>query len=127
MDFQKYCQIYIKTVVLLNTLSKSRHLPYERPLGAVLAARLAEPRHFLQVVAGPRQVGKTTMVRQVLSRSTQPTVVVSADEPSLQDRDWLARHWRDARELAAQNDGRAILALDEVQKIPDWSESVKRL
>lgn len=108
-------------------LSKSRHPPYERPLGAVLATRLAEPRHFLHVVAGPRQVGKTTMVRQVLSRSTQPTVVVSADEPSLQDRDWLARHWRNARELAAENECGAILALDEVQKIPGWSESVKRL
>lgn len=123
----KNSQIYFNTVVLLNILSNSRQPPYQRTLGAVLAARLAEPRHFLQVIAGPRQVGKTTMIRQILSRSTQPSVVVSADEPSLKDRDWLARHWRDARKLAAENDGGAILALDEVQKIPDWSESVKRL
>lgn len=54
--------------------------------------------------------------------------MVSADEPALRDRDWLARHWREARELAA-GAGRtgAVLVLDEVQKIPQWSETVKRL
>lgn len=109
-------------------LSKTQAAAFERPHGAVLAKRLAEPRRFLQVVAGPRQVGKTTLVRQVLARTGRPATLVSADEPTLRDRDWLVRHWREARELAAGADrGGAVLALDEVQKIPGWSETVKRL
>lgn len=109
-------------------LSKTAAAAFERPHGAVLAKRLAEPRRFLQVVAGPRQVGKTTLVRQVLARTGRPATLVSADEPTLRDRDWLVRHWREARELAAgAGRGGAVLALDEVQKIPGWSETVKRL
>lgn len=109
-------------------LSKTEAAAFERPHGAVLAKRLAEPRRFLQVVAGPRQVGKTTLVRQVLARTGRPATLVSADEPTLRDRDWLVRHWREARELAAgAGRGGAVLALDEVQKIPGWSETVKRL
>lgn len=109
-------------------LSKTQAAAFERPHGAVLAKRLAEPRRFLQVVAGPRQVGKTTLVRQVLARTGRPATLVSADEPTLRDRDWLVRHWREARELAAgAGRGGAVLALDEVQKIPGWSETVKRL
>jgi hypothetical protein len=34
---------------------------YSRPQGGVLARRLGERRRFIQVVAGPRQVGKTTL------------------------------------------------------------------
>jgi len=41
-------------------------LPYQRPQAALLASRLAEARRFMQVVAGPRQVGKTTLVQQVV-------------------------------------------------------------
>ena len=109
-------------------LSKTPDAAFERPHGVALAKRLDEPRRFLQVVAGPRQVGKTTLVRQVLARSGRPSTLVSADEPTLRDRDWLARHWREARELAAgAGRGGAVLALDEVQKIPGWSETVKRL
>ena len=35
-------------------MSKSRPA-FQRPYGAVLAARLAEPRRFIQVVTGARQ------------------------------------------------------------------------
>lgn len=93
-----------------------------------LAARLAEPRRFLQVVAGPRQVGKTTLVGQVMSRLDVPTVFVSADEPTVGDAAWLAAQWERGR-LAAAESGKSgsVLVLDEVQKIPRWSEAVKRL
>lgn len=93
-----------------------------------LAARLTEPRRFLQVVAGARQVGKTTLVGQVLSRLEVRNIFVSADEPAVGDTAWLAAQWERGR-LAAADGGRAgsVLVLDEVQKIPRWSEAVKRL
>ncbi len=43
---------------ILNVVSKKK-TDFQRPQGAVLAERLAEPRRFVQVVAGPRQVGKS--------------------------------------------------------------------
>jgi len=93
-----------------------------------LLRRLREPRRFVQVVAGPRQVGKTTLVRQVLEALGAPFVYASADAPTLEDTPWIEAHWEHARRLArAAGPGGAVLALDEVQKIPRWSDSVKRL
>jgi uncharacterized protein len=101
---------------------------FQRAYGATLAARLAEPRRFLLVVAGPRQAGKATLVEQVLAGSARPNVFVSADEPALRGAAWLAAQWERAR-IAARDAGKngAVLALDEVQKVPGWSEAVKRL
>lgn len=101
---------------------------FQRDFAATLAARLREPRRFLQVLAGPRQVGKTTMVQQVLAEFDRPSVFVSADEPALRDTAWVTAQWERAR-LVAKDAGKrgAVLVLDEVQKVPDWSEAVKRL
>jgi predicted AAA+ superfamily ATPase len=101
---------------------------FTRIHAAILKKRLAEPRRFIQVVAGARQVGKTTLVRQVLERSRLEAHYASADEPTLRGRHWLEEQW-DAARLKARNAARrgAVLAIDEAQKIPDWSETVKRL
>lgn len=93
------------------------------------AARLREPRRFLQVLAGPRQVGKTTLVRQALAQLEDERIAqhsVSADSPGLQGTSWLAAQWETARALAARA-GACVLVLDEVQKLPGWTEEVKRL
>lgn len=113
---------------MLTAMSDAASPAFEREHATLLATRLAEPRRFLQVVAGPRQVGKTTLVQQVLAHLDRPSVFVSADEPGLRDGAWLAAQWERAR-LLAKDSGKqgAVLALDEVQKIPDWSEAVKRL
>ena len=76
-------------------------------------------------MAGPRQVGKTTLVGQVLASRPGEQLFLSADEPTLRDAAWLAAQWERARDLAGRAD--TVLALDEVQKIPSWSETVKRL
>ncbi len=90
-------------------------------------ARLQEPRRFLQVLAGPRQVGKTTLVRQALAKlSGMAQHSVSADNPGLVGSTWLKAQWETARALATQA-GSCILVLDEVQKLPDWTQEVKRL
>ncbi|MCC6193726.1 MAG: ATP-binding protein [Burkholderiales bacterium] len=82
----------------------------------------------MQVVAGPRQVGKSTLVTQVLADLKHPSRIASADEPSLRGPEWIAQQWGAAR-IAAREAGRAgaTLALDEIQKIPGWSETVKGL
>ncbi len=102
--------------------------PFERSHAGTLAARLSEPRRFVQVVAGARQVGKSTLVAQAVARLAAPSVFISADEPTIGDTAWLAAQWDRARIAAAQAGGSgAVLVLDEVQKIPRWSETVKRL
>lgn len=101
---------------------------YRRPQGAELAGWLGEPRRFVQVVAGPRQVGKSTLVGQVLTGAGLAHHIASADEPTLRGPEWIAQQWEAAR-LVARDAGRqgAVLALDEIQKVPGWSEAVKRL
>ncbi len=104
----------------------AKQTAFQRPQAAVLAERLAEPRRFLQVVAGPRQVGKSTLVQQVTDQLGLPVRYGSADEPTLRGTDWIGQQWEAAR-LEATGTAGAVLVLDEVQKIPAWSETVKRL
>lgn len=98
--------------------------PFQRPHGAELARRLREPRRFIQVVAGPRQVGKTTMVQQVTAGMDVPVRYASADEPTLRDAAWIGAQWEAAR---AASPGGGVLVLDEVHKATGWAEAVKRL
>src|SRR5260370_3762404 len=105
-------------------MSKSE-APYRSPKGAELARRLREPRRHIQVVAGARQVGKTTLVQQVTEDLTVPVRFASADEPTMRGADWIAQQWEAAR-LSGDHAG-AILVLDEGQKAVGWSQAVKRL
>ncbi len=98
---------------------------YQRPQFAILSSRLEEPRRFMQVVAGPRQVGKTTLVQQVCEASGLPVQFASADEPTLRGSEWITQQWEIARLM--QSARGAVLVLDEVQKVTGWSEAVKRL
>lgn len=90
-----------------------------------LAERLGEPRRFIQAVIGPRQVGKTTLVQQVVDDLSTPTHWATGDEPTLRSAAWIEQQWEAARQLARQ--APALLVIDEVQKAPHWSETVKRL
>ncbi|MBS0437994.1 MAG: ATP-binding protein [Proteobacteria bacterium] len=99
---------------------------FRREQARVLAARLREPRRFIQVVAGPRQVGKSTLVQQATQSLAMPVRYASADEPTLRGTDWISQQWEAARLSIAGSAG-AVLVLDEIQKIPFWSETVKRL
>ena len=103
-------------------------MAYARPQSETLARRLAEPRRFIQAVAGPRQVGKTTLVQRVTETSRLATRFASADEPTLRGAHWIEQQWEAARPDARDAGKRgAVLVIDEIQKIPGWSEAVKRL
>lgn len=102
--------------------------PYRLPQATTLERRLAEPRRFITIVAGPRQVGKSTLVQQVIERSGVAAHFANADDPLLREPIWITQQWDAARLLATER-GKigAVLVLDEIQKIPGWSERVKAL
>ncbi len=100
---------------------------YRRPLLDVMLTRVKEPRRFIQIFAGPRQVGKTTLARQLLSLIALPSHYASADDPALQDDAWLRVQWDIGRLRAEEQQAGAVLVLDEIQKIPSWSGTVKGL
>jgi predicted AAA+ superfamily ATPase len=86
-----------------------------------LESRLREPLNFIQVVLGPRQVGKTTGLQQITGEWAGPCLMVTADEISVPNDQWISRQWETARRM-----GRGTLfVIDEVQKIPRWSDVVK--
>ena len=106
----------------------SKTVSCSRPQTQQLVDRLLEPRRFIQVVSGSRQVGKTTLVEQAAAMSRLPTRYASADEPTLRGVPWIEQQWDAARRLADEaGQGDALLVLDEVQKVTGWSETVKCL
>jgi len=98
---------------------------YHRPVFDLIQKRLQEPRRFLQILAGPRQTGKTTLAQQILESRLKSTHYSSADDPGLKGTVWLEQQWEIGRRLSRSS--QALLILDEIQKIPDWSETVKLL
>ncbi len=92
-----------------------------------LKTRLLEVNPLIQVLTGPRQVGKTTLVKQVLQDGDLAGTYITADQTSGGLEDWLETNWQRAL-AAAKNETRPYtLVVDEVQKIPQWSELIKRI
>ncbi len=102
---------------------------YKRAVFHSLLKRIQEPRRFIQVLAGPRQVGKTTIARQVMEAVSIPVHFATADEPTLRDRSWITQQWEIARlKINEKNKKKgALLILDETQKVAEWPEIIKRL
>lgn len=100
---------------------------FERTHLKIIKERIEEPRKFIQVILGPRQVGKTTMLVQLLSRLSIPSLIESADAISGINSAWLAQVWESARlRLKASEATEFLLVIDEIQKIENWSEIVKQ-
>ena len=89
--------------------------------------RMREPRRFLQVLSGPRQAGKTTLAQQIMEELEIKSIYASADLPSLKDSVWIEQQWEAARLETLHRKSECLLVLDEVQKVPQWSEVVKKL
>ena len=129
-------------------------MAYQREQISTLLSRLDETPERLIFITGPRQTGKTTLVRQALDRIDRPCRYLPVDEPEsatlpsflrgdestfafpddttfsiARERDtrWLVRQWERARWEADRSERGFVLAFDEIQKIPNWSEAVKGL
>lgn len=100
---------------------------YKRPEYQTIKQRLEEPRKFIQVVMGARQVGKSTVVKQVLNDIDLPYQFFSADNVPASNGTWVSNCWVAVRSLK-ENKGweSAIIVIDEIQKIANWSEAVKK-
>jgi len=100
---------------------------YKRTEFQTIKSRLEERRKFIQVVMGPRQVGKSTVVKQVLGEIDTPYQFFSADNVPATNTGWVSNCWAAVRSLMTAKDyTETILVIDEIQKIQNWSEVVKK-
>ena len=102
-------------------------MEYVRNQYNTLKERIEEPRKFIQVIAGPRQVGKTTLINQVLRQIGFAYAMEVADGVDAKDTDWIRRVWDSARTVMLfRKEKEYLLVIDEIQKIANWSEAVKK-
>jgi uncharacterized protein len=100
---------------------------YYNPAIKTIIVRISEPRRFIQVITGPRQVGKTTAIREALMQSQVSSNYVACDSSEMADSVWLRQQWEMGRASATKSQTGHVLVFDEIQKVPRWSETVKAL
>ena len=100
---------------------------YQRPILQEIKKRMNEYRKFIQVLVGPRQVGKTTLIKQLLQETNILNHFVTADDMYTTDSTWIKREWDNVRlKMRQGNRTEALIIIDEIQKAPNWSEAVKK-
>lgn len=99
---------------------------FKRQQASVLRSRIEEPRRFIQVIAGARQVGKSTMAKQVVEELTIPHLLTTAEEAPDKNPAWIRYVWQQARQaMRLNNYPEYLLVIDEIHKLDNWSEAVK--
>lgn len=100
---------------------------YRRPHYNLMLSRLSERRKCIFVLAGPRQVGKSTVMAQIAETIDKVVFQFNADSVNEEDSDWIRRSWESVRSrMNIQHLQEAVLVIDEIQKIRRWSEYVKK-
>ncbi len=95
---------------------------YQRALVNQLFPLLHQSNQLIHIIIGPRQIGKTTISRQIAQMWEGPVVTAAADGPLPPDYTWLEAHWN--RAVSQKN---CLLIIDEIQKVRGWSETIKAL
>jgi len=107
-----------------TVISEDFRLDYQQ-CRQVLSRRLAEPAPGrIQLLAGPRQVGKTTLLLELAGQAGRQAVYAAADSPEAALPGFWERLWSRAEEVAA-GEGRAVVLLDEVHLLPGWAAALK--
>ena len=100
---------------------------YKRSQFNELKSRLSEARDKIQTISGPRQVGKSTLIKQVLQETDIPYLSVTADNVPNTDNFWISETWASARaRMKAAKTPEFLLVIDEVHKLNNWSEAIKK-
>jgi hypothetical protein len=100
---------------------------YKRPVFYELSERLLDSKGLIQVISGPRQIGKTTLVQQLFKSKKWTGIYLVVEGMSESSSAWLESVYNSAMLKQKQSKVKVILAIDEIQKIPNWSETIKRL
>ena len=100
-------------------------MSYERPLLSTLRTALSSPTPVLHILIGPRQVGKTTIARQIQETIGIPSIYATADSPVPLDSAWIETQWRRSVIEGTTSGSPVLLILDELQKVRGWSETLK--
>ena len=96
----------------------------ELPFVHQLAQSLRAKDPLIQIVLGPRQVGKTTGVKQLLQKYAENhCLYFSADGAISQAPSWLIDKWYTAKSISKVK----LLIIDEIQNIENWSATLKQL
>jgi predicted AAA+ superfamily ATPase len=118
--------IFTQCIEHLVEIKKISVMDYKRSQYSELIKRIKEPRNKMQVIVGPRQVGKSTLIGQVLENCDIPYESYSADDVVGASADWLSQIWETQRlRMSVSDNSKRLLVIDEVQKIRNWSETVK--
>lgn len=100
---------------------------YKRRQFNELKSRIEEARNKIQVISGPRQVGKSTLVKQVLKEISIDFTFISADNVEKDNLYWINEVWETARQrMKLKKEREYLLVIDEVHKVNNWSEAVKK-
>lgn len=100
---------------------------YKRAHYSIIKRRIEEARAFIQVLAGPRQVGKSTLMNQVLEEVALPYTLAAADAIPSANSQWISDVWDSARsKMDFRKESEHLLVIDEIQKLSNWSEVVKK-
>ncbi len=102
-------------------------MEFKRKQLDVLINRTNQAQRFIQVLTGSRQVGKTTIIKQLCNSINIPYTYVIA-ESEANSTTWVIQQWETARLKFKNADADSyLLIIDEIQKIKNWSETVKQL
>ena len=99
-------------------------MDFKRPVFHDLMQRFLAKTELIQVISGPRQVGKTTLVKQLFQQPHWKGIYAIADGIQ-NDAAWIENQFNAAALVQKQQALPVILAIDEIQKIPNWSETIK--
>jgi hypothetical protein len=99
----------------------------QRTYFKIVTERIKEPRKFIQIIEGPRQVGKSTLIKQILKTTDVPWMHFAADNVPTSQNYWISDCWSAARnKMAVENLSELLLVIDELQKLTNWAEAVKK-
>jgi len=102
-------------------------MSYTRSIFPKIKNRLEAPRHFIQVLAGPRQVGKTTIALELTRQLPHLSLYYTTEDAASYSTDWIDQVYESLRmRMQLENISTAVLIIDEIQKIPNWSDNIKK-